>query len=255
MPDRSEPPLFVETTILIWLLTMPASVQARIQQALRERVPISSTFVKAEYINTYLRAAIAVFNLIAGAETLEEAHRRWQADFRSHSKLEVHHFITVLLADEKNKDAALRRLRHVIETSVWLHFNEITKQVTNATQCQAAGVRPHWNGTNYELPLDFPPAEAPDGLRDFLTRHRALLAKIENDIASNDKHWRSVKSSIRQLRNGQFTLGKRAWERLSDVIIALEAYESQSEIYTGNVKHFGPLCEAIQLPMKPETAR
>jgi hypothetical protein len=57
------------------------------------------------------------------------------------------------------------------------------------------------------------------------------------------------------VQNGQFALGKRAWERLSDVIITLEAYENQCEIYTGNVKHFAPICDAIQLPLKPETPR
>jgi hypothetical protein len=133
MPATSERSLFVENTILIWLLTMPASVQARIRQALQDRLPISSTFVKAEYINTYLRAAIAVFNLIADTGTLAEAHRKWQADFRCYSKLEVHHFITVLLADEKTKEGALRRLRQVIDTSVWLHFNETISCVSYKT--------------------------------------------------------------------------------------------------------------------------
>jgi hypothetical protein len=255
MNPQTEKPLFVETTIHIWHHTRSNAVKRRIEATLQARETVSSTYVKAEYLNTYLRAAVEAHRILLQAEDMEDALGYWENYLGSQYKLGVRFLILSVFRDDSEKRNALHRLQILIEHIIPDRLAKATKTLTDATQCAAANIRPHWNGTNYELVLDFPPSEAPPGLHNFLTRNQALLAKIENSITSEDKHWRGVKASIRQILNGQFALGKRSWERLADVIIALEVYECQSEIYTGNVRHFGPLCEAIQLPMKPEAPR
>lgn len=51
---------------------------------------------------------------------------------------------------------------------------------------------------------------------------------------------------------GEYNLGLRKWQKISDVVIALEAQHASCEVYTGNGQHFEVLCGAIQIPMKPE---
>jgi hypothetical protein len=78
------------------------------------------------------------------------------------------------------------------------------------------------------------------------------LDRIRQSIESDDKHWRRVKEGLTKLLEGNFAVGVRAWQRLGDAIIALEAQERESDLYTTNRKHYGPLCTAIGLRLHEE---
>lgn len=252
MATHDERPLFTETTIHIWRHTASNEVKRRIERNLRERYVIASTYVKAEYINTFLRAAVNAYNVVTASEDLDDALGRWETRWGSQYRLGIRQLFSLVLRGAADKEAVLRRLRHMIEVTILLWFDETVREVTDATRCEAAQARARFNGETFELTLKFPPEEAPEGLREFLAQKHDLLQQAREGVASESRHWKSVRESLNQLLQGNYRLGTTAWQRLSDIIIALEAHASGSEIYTGNVKHFKPVCEAIGLPLKEE---
>lgn len=254
--EQSERPLFVETTIFIWRFTRPNKVKRRILRHLEEHDSITSTYVKAEYINTFLRVAVNIYNVVAESEDLDDALGQWEQRWGGQYRLGVR-LLFAVIKGAVDKEEALRALREMIEVTILFWFDEMVREVTDATHCEAAQVRP-CNGRAYEFSLQFPPDEAPDGLREFLERTRPLLQKLADDIAAHEERWKKVtagervKDGLSRLLAGQYNLGSAMWRALSDTIIALEAHDSNREIYTGNVKDFQPVCEAIGLPLKEE---
>ena len=250
LPSR----LFVETTIYIWRHTATNAAKRRINDKLNSAHCVTSTYVQAEYINTYARAAVEAYNCIVASEDYQDAFGRWESYYASQYKLGVRFLVDAIFRDNNEKEAALRRLKELIEHRLLLPFHPRaqTFEVIDSTRCAAAHVRPYMNGNVYILLLDFPPPVAPSGLQNFLEQKRPLLMQIEAAITSNDKHWRMVKRGLQMLLAGEYNLGLRKWQKIADVVIALEAHHASCEIYTGNVQHFEVICGAIQLPLKPE---
>lgn len=252
-PDEAGRPLFVETTIHIWRHTTPNAVKRRINNTLKQRYSITSTYVKAEYINTFLRAGATIYNVLLDSDDIEDALGRWENQWGSQYKLGVRSLFSVVLKGADDKEAALRRLRQMIEVTYLAWFEDSIKEIVDPTDCEAAHRRPHFNGTYYELPPKFPSVDAPAGLRDFLTRYQPFLERLRESLSTErDEHWEKIQSSLNTLIEGQFTLKLTDWQRLSDVVIALEADWGKSELYSGNLKHFRVICQVIELLLKEE---
>ena len=251
-------PLFVETTILIWRRTMPKEVRRRINKTLSERHPVSSTYVRAEYINTYVRAAVDLYNVIVDSEDLEDARSRWMLHWAGSVKELGTNLLFMIIQDEKIKEDALLRLRIFIDSTLYLWFEETIPTLTDATSCQSAYVRPYYNGLTYDPLPSFPPEEAADGLRAFLLSKHHLLQKLEAAMDAADKEWNKVteyvrlKQALSDLLSNRYALGRKTWRILSDTIIVLEAHHCESEIYSGNVKDYKPICKTLDIPFKPE---
>ncbi len=258
MPPQDERPLFVETTIPIWRRTMPKEVRRRIDKTLSERHPISSTYVRAEYINTYVRAAVDLHNVIVDSEDLEDARSRWMLHWAGSIKELGTNILFMVIQDEETKEDALLRLRIFIDSTLYLWFEETIPTLTDTTLCQPAHIRPHYNGLTYDPLPSFPPKEATDGLRTFLAAKQPLLQMLEAAIDAADQEWNKVtdcvrlKQALSDLLANRYALGPKKWRTLSDTIIALEAHHHESEIYSGNVKDYKPICKTLDLPFKPE---
>lgn len=240
---------------------MPKEVRRRIDNTLSERQPISSTYVRAEYINTYVRAAVDLYNVIVDSEDLEDARSRWMLHWAGSIKELGTNLLFMIIQDEKVKEDALLRLRIFIDSTLYLWLEETIPTLTDATACLSAYVRPYYNGLTYDPLASFPPEEATDGLRAFLLSKHHLLQLLEGAIDEADKEWSKVtdcvrlKQALSDLLANRYALSRKKWRTLSDTIIALEAHHCDSELYSGNIKDYKPICKTLDLPFKPESIK
>ncbi len=137
--------LFVETTIHIWRHTATDAAKRRIEGSIKSTQCVTSTYVEAEYINTYLRAAVQAYNCIVASENFEDALGRWETYYASQYKLGVRFLINAIFRNNNEKADSLRRLRELIEQRLMLPFDSRAQifDVIDPTQCAAAHVRPH----------------------------------------------------------------------------------------------------------------
>ena len=250
---NDEEPLFVETTIFIWRITKSREVKQRIQRTLDSRRCVTSTYVRAEYLNTFLRAAVDAYGVCVKAANLHDAWSHAQTR-RGGQKELVPTFSHWAVDQGRTREGALRILRRFIEDGVMGWFDEAGCQLQDPTNCAAGDVLPRLEGGVFVMGAAFPPKAAPAGLKQFLqsgsTRVNCIYQRMNQEPGD---HSGKVTSALADIQNQRFNLGIRKWQRLGDTIIALEARSvGCGAIYTGNVTHFTPLCQALSIAVRPE---
>ncbi len=237
-------PLFLETTIFIRRLLGSYDEQASIDSNLKGRFRISSTTVMAEYKATLLQAAVDIYNCLAASYDIADAIGRWDKYQGGRYKRGINLLLRALLASSGDKESVLIRLEELIEVTLPLVFDELVDELIDPTECSAAHVEPSFYQSAYELPINFPTAEASEGLRSFLLSQQQRLVQLHDTLPTGRKHFRQLQRDLARLLSDNFALGVRAWQRLTDVIIALEV-PAESELYTTNLVHFHPITDGL----------
>lgn len=235
--------LFLETTIFIRRLLGSHEARVDIDRNLKNKHRISSTYVLAEYKATLLCAAVDMYNCVSASEDISDAIGRWDKYRGGRYKRGVNLLIRAICSSTADKESVLTRFEELIEVTLPFAFEELTDELIDPTECEAANAEPRFvdgmltlQGT-YELPIKFPKASAPKGLHNFLLSQHERLVKLHDTLPTGRKHFRQLKNDLSGLLSGNFALGIRAWQRLSDVIIALEVPKG-SKLYTINLNHF-----------------
>lgn len=251
MPKAETTPLFIETTIFIRRLLGPRDERAEIDRKKEDRHCISSTYVLAEYKATLLNAAVDMYNCVASSDDVTDAIGRWNRYRGGRYKRGVNLLLQAICSSAGDKESVLIRLEEFIEVTLPLYFDELIDELIDPTACQAAHVEPRKVSGAYELPINFPPSEAEEGLRDFLIRRQERLARLHEILPTGRKYFRQLKRDLANLLPKDFALGVRAWQRLSDVIIALEV-PKDSELYTLNLSHFRVIAGGLSVKLYQE---
>lgn len=244
-------PLFIETTIFIRRMLGSRDEKARIDSNLKDRFRISSTTVKAEYKATLLLAAVDIYNCVAVSYDVADAIGRWDRYQGGRYKRGVNLLLRALLTSAGDKESVLTRLEEFIEVTLPLVFDELVDELIDPTECEVAHIELRFYQGAYELPIDFPAAEAPKGLRSFLIKQYQRLVQLHDALPTGRKHFRQLKRDLARLLSGNFALGVRTWQRLTDVIIALEVPQD-CELYTTNLDHFQVIADGLGVKLKTE---
>jgi len=245
--------LFVETTIFIRLLLGAYSERARIDRNLKAVHRISSTYVLAEYKATLLRAAVDMYNCVVGAEDVADAIGRWDKYQGGRYKRGANLLLRALITSAGDKESVLTRLEELIEVTLPLVFDELVDELIDPTECYSAFVEPRFVEGAYELPINFPAAEAPEGLRRFVVSQQERLVRLHDALPTGRKYFRQLKRDLTRLISDEFALGIRTWQRLTDVIIALEVPQD-CELYTTNLNHFRVIAGGLGVKLYEEKA-
>ena len=244
MTEDKTIPLLIETTIFIRRLLGSRDEQTRIDNNLKDRFRISSTTVMAEYKATLLLAAVDIYNCVAVSYDVADAIGRWDKYQGGRYKRGANLLLRALLTSAGDKESVLTRLEELIEVTLPLVLDELVDELIDPTECKAARAEPRFIQGAYELPINFPTAEAPEGLRSFLLSQHQRLVQLHDALPTGRKYFRQVKRDLARLLSGNFALGVRAWQRLTDVIIALEV-PAESELYTTNLVHFHVIADVL----------
>jgi hypothetical protein len=138
MVEQTERSLFLETTIHILRRTGSNDRKTRIARNIRGRHVITSTYVQSEYVNTFLRAAVDMYNLVQDAEDVLDACGRWDQERGGHYKMGMGALMIAIVESSLDKDEVLTRLRGLIEKDIPAWFAQDVEEITDATQCEAA---------------------------------------------------------------------------------------------------------------------
>ena len=254
-PGQSQE-LFVETSIFIWRLNRPRGIRRRIDARLRNGHPVTSTYVKAEYIHTVLRAAVRLYVILVSRRDVQEAAAQWRS-VPGGGQVDLGHWlIEGFLARADGYDQAERSLRNLIDLEIMAWFDECGCELTDVTRCAAASARVIWADGGPSIGSSFPPATAPAGLQEFLGGKRPELTNLRAVLADEQgSHWPRVCKALDMLLEGDHSLGLRQWQRMGDLVIALEAHHHGCSVYTTNKVHFAPVCQSLGIGVVPETTK
>jgi len=244
-------PLFLETTIFIRRLLGSHDERALIDSNLKGRFRVSSTTVMAEYKATLLQAAVDIYNCLAASYDVADAIGRWDKYQGGRYKRGINLLLRALLTSAGDKESVLTRLEELIEVTLPLVFDELVDELIDPTECKAAHVEPRFVQGAYELPINFPTAEASGGLRSFLLSQQQRLVQLHDTLPTGRKHFRQLKRDLAKLLSDNFALGVRAWQRLTDIVIALEV-PLYCELYTTNLAHFRVITGGLGVKLKAE---
>lgn len=251
MPKAEKRPLFLETTIFIRRLLGSRADRMGIARNLETRHTLSSTYVLAEYKATLLSAAVDMYNCVVASEDIIDAIGRWNRYRGGKYKRGVNLLLQAICSSAGDKESVLIRLEEFIEVTLPLQFDELIDELIDPTGCQTAHVETRKVSGAYELPINFPPSEAEEGLRDFLLKHFERLVELHDALPEGRKYFRQIKKDLDRLLKKDFALGVRAWQRLSDVVIALEV-QKESELYTLNLTHFRVIANVFGVKLYQE---
>jgi len=236
--------LFIETTIFIRRLLGSHDERALIDRNLKASRRISSTYVLAEYKATLLRAAVDMYNCVVASYDIFDAIGRWDRYQGGRYKRGVNLLLRAICSSAGDRESVLIRLEELIEVTLPLVFDELIDEIIDPTECAAALVEPRFVQGAYELLINFPAAEAQEGLRRFLVSQQERLVQLHDALPTGRKYFRQLKGDLARLLSGDFALGVRAWQRLTDVIIALEV-PKDCELYTTNLAHFRIIADGL----------
>ncbi|HET6385080.1 MAG TPA: hypothetical protein VFJ58_16940 [Armatimonadota bacterium] len=246
--------LFIETSIFIWRRNRSRPVIRRIRKRMGEWYCVTSTYVRAEYLATVLGAAVDLYAVLQRSEDVQDAAGRWRS--RQGGRRDIGDWLLGLLRDRhSDREESLLLLRVLIEEDIFRWFDECQCELTDATECGAANASVSWNAPAPMMGPRFPPPDAPTGLRTFLASKRTELEQFLKDLPTPpDKHWGPIHESIGRVLSGRYELGLRKWQKMADLVIALEAHEHNCYVYTTNARHFTPVCRSLGIGVVCETA-
>ncbi len=244
-------PLFLETTIFIRRLLGSYHERARIDSNLNAVRCISSTYVLAEYKATLLRAAVDMYNCVAASYDVLDAIGRWDKYQGGRYKRGVNLLLRALITSAGDKESVLTRLEELIEVTLPLVFDELVDELIDPTECDSAHVEPRFVEGAYELPIHFPRVTAPEGLRRFLVSQQERLTSLHGALPTGRKYFRQLERDLSRLLSGDLAIGVRAWQRLTDVIIALEV-PKDCELYTTNLAHFSVIADGLGVKLSED---
>jgi len=207
----------------------------------------------AEYKATLLRAAVDMYNCVAASYDVVDAIGRWDKYQGGRYKRGANLLLRAICSSVGNKESVLTRLEEFIDVTLPLVIEEMVDELIDPTECSSAFVEPRFYQGAYELPIDFPAAEAPNGLRDFLVSQQKRLVQLHDALPTGRKYFRQLKRDLANLLSGELALGIRAWQRLTDVIIALEVPQD-CELYTTNLNHFRVIAGGLGMKLYKEQA-
>ena len=233
MTELKTTSLFIETTIFIRRLLGSHDERALIDRNLKASRRISSTYVLAEYKATLLRAAVDMFasltndfvlwyNCVVASYDIFDAIGRWDRYQGGRYKRGVNLLLRAICSSAGDRESVLIRLEELIEVTLPLVFDELVEELIDPTECDSAHVEPRFVEGAYELPIAFPAAEAPEGLRRFLVSQQERLVRLHDALPTGRKYFRQLKRDLTRLLfprsgAGDFAIGVRAWQRLTDV--------------------------------------
>ena len=142
------------------------------------------------------------------------------------------------------------QLAYFIEEEIPLAFDANVDVLLDETGSSQFVSIPQIVKEQYVWDISFPPPVAPKPLQEFLSANTERLKLIHDYLNEKRTEMGTIVHGIDRILVGEFNLGIRAWQRLGDVIIALEVPENCA-LFTTNRQHFEPLCGVLGIPIFP----
>jgi hypothetical protein len=243
--------IFLETTIQADRILGTKKRKETVIKNLKDKSLLSSRTVLGEFINTFIHDAAVYYNLIVDSPNAEEALKRLPHIRQRVTNRRIAIFASV--AEESGWDRLdiLDKLEQWIEWGLIKRFNQGIA-LLSGTNCRKTEATPIKDGDQYIIPIP--------GLSCTKTPTRAcnieafidinkkefskIIERLENLVTKDNDQNNAIGEGKKVLAEEEKPFGQTC-QTLKDVIIAIEAPEN-SCIYTSNITHFRPICEALQ---------
>ena len=242
--------LFLETTIFFQWLLGSKSDKIRILHVLGGNQRLSSTYVQAEYHTAAFRAVVSMYNLLCNMSSIEDAVAEWNKQRGGHYKRGIEMLLIAICRSRADRAETIDQLAYFIEEEIPLAFDANVDVLLDETGYSQFVSLPKIVEGRYVWDISFPPPVAPKSLQVFLSENTERLKLIHDYLSEERKQMETIVRDIDRILAGEFNLGIRAWQRLGDVIIALEVPENCA-LFTTNRQHFEPLCRVLGIPLFP----
>ena len=242
--------VFLETTIFFRRL-LGSKVQRRsISKALKGHQRLSSTYIQAEYYNAAFRSATQMYNLLCDTTSIEDAVAEWNKQRGEHYRRGIEMLLLAVCRRNADRYETIDELAYFIEEAIGEVFKTNVDVLFDETSSSQFVRLPQIVEGRYVWDISFPPPVAPKSLQVFLSENTERLKLIHDYLSEERKQMETIVRDIDRILAGEFNLGIRAWQRLGDVIIALEVPENCA-LFTTNRQHFEPLCRVLGIPLFP----
>ncbi len=240
--------LFLETTVQAERILGTRTKKEAVKRNTAGKTLVSSKTVLGEFINTFVHTAVVFHNLLVDSPNTAEALQRLESYQERKAKRAMKLLGTVAKERGWDKEDVLDHLDMFVEWGLVHMFEHGLAAIVVGTDCAKARARPIKRDSAYALPIPGlscqknAPPECSAGA--FLSTHReALLDVVANLDPKDDEQRRMIETGPRVADGTENPFGQTCMN-LKDIIIALEA-PAESAVYTTNIKHFAPICEAL----------
>jgi hypothetical protein len=209
----------------------------------------SSTCVLGEFIGTFVKDAAVFRNLLVDSPSTDEAIKRAQNyPYTSRQTARMMYVLAEMAKDAGyEKDDLLDHLEILIEWGLVDRFFEgliFLSVATGCTKAQAHFVKNEETQVYRPEGLSCSKSQPPQcSIESFLSGNRELLQRIVAGVNNPDLN--EMLGVARSLLDSADVPFGRNCQKLKDVLIALES-PSDCQIYTTNLRHFEPICAALE---------
>ncbi len=243
--------IFLETTIQIDRNFSSRAIRTSVNEKLKDKKIISSTYVLGEIRFNLLKRAIDFYGLLKQSDDVMEALDRLNAFSTSQYAIELKVYISIAEDGQMETKELLRRLDILIEDLIDSRCKRgIKTSLLNETGCIRATVQPKYIDGLWKIEFGCnAKMKGKCNICSFVHEHAEefdLIKKLGTEKVKELKKTNIPKmANVLSLicDNGKTPQGENCW-KIGDVIISNEA-PNDSVIYTTNIKDYKPICEKI----------
>jgi hypothetical protein len=271
--DNGKKSLFLDTTTQIARHWHSKETQDETKGQLYGRKLYCSRYIKCQYKGTLLNSIIYLHNLLLKSDDLQQAQQKaTEGRFSKEACGRLTPGVLSRIVDiaywisrwYKTYEEQVDGLRDLIEDA-WetLFHYRIELPLVDETGCMYAEGHPKMGVSGAYEPINISCAQKDPPecrIKKFWENHRAKLDVLEDmDVDSiettpkDTKGLNEVKEYAGRIRENNSPHGKTCTFYLSDAIICLESEHcpEPANVHSTNKKHFGPLCEVLELICEP----
>lgn len=258
---------YLDTTLVAEALVGSRARQRSVRELLAGDDVMSSTYVREEFKNTFLKDAVAAHSLLVESEDIVEAHERIGETFGPREEYRQCRWIILAIEYARDQckkgeipydplEVAKELLAQKIESELMDAFEELTAGgLLDGTECKRAAEPPEFDpaiGTFTFKPHCNIANPRPCAISSFMETRRSELESLSTGPAEldgakpdkrRDRRYTVRKSAKHALESPKAFRGDLCTKGLSDAIIAMECPDN-AEVCTTD-KHFGPLCNCL----------